>query len=370
MALVASLEIRDLSIRYSTRQVGDREMALLGVSFSVAPGEIVAVIGPSGCGKTTLLRAIAGLERPSHGGVYLESKEVSEGDALMLFQESVLYSHLDVAGNVAFGLRLRGVSTKKALSSIEPILKELGLSELRNRQVDQLSGGERRRVDLGRVLACDPSLILLDEPLSHVDSRASEQLRGSILKALRSRRTAALWVTHQPDEAMGVADRIVVLSEGRLLEDGPCREVYLKPQTLEGARTLGRASINAFDYAELTDALSEAEKKMIPNSWWTPNRGDDSSESLVLACRPEHVQVRLMEEEPNDLADGLRGRIVARRFLGDSERIEIEGPGGVWTSLRPCETPSIVPERGERCVFRVPPQNVMWFEATTGRRVN
>ena len=221
------LGVRDLVVRYDDE--GGTTTAVDGVSLDVAPGEVVALLGPSGCGKSSLLRAVAGLEPVASGAVTWDSVDVAavpvhqRGFGLM-FQEGQLFPHRDVARNVAFGLEMARMPRGGRMRRVEELLRTVGLEGYGRRAVSTLSGGEQQRVALARALAPTPQLLLLDEPLSALDRSLRERLAADVRSALVSTGTTALFVTHDHDEAFTIADRVAVMSAGRLLRvDAPAR---------------------------------------------------------------------------------------------------------------------------------------------------
>nr|WP_255616402.1 ABC transporter ATP-binding protein [Microvirga puerhi] len=225
-----AIDIDRLQVSYGSQQV------LHGVSLSVAPGEFIAILGSSGCGKTTLLRTVAGFQKASGGAIRLFGRDVvdvppEKRGMAMMFQSYALWPHMTVLGNVGYGLRLRGVSKDEIRSRVAAILKMLNLSGLEDRKVTNLSGGQRQRVALGRALAIEPEILLLDEPLSNLDAKVRIQLRSEI-KALQARLGfTAIHVTHDREEAMTMADRIVVMDAGRIAQMGSPKEVYDQPSS-------------------------------------------------------------------------------------------------------------------------------------------
>ncbi|GLZ35606.1 hypothetical protein Lesp02_77930 [Lentzea sp. NBRC 105346] len=209
------LRVSNITVRYG------QTVAVAGVDLSVANGEVVALLGPSGCGKSTLLRTIAGLETPASGSVCWDSLDmgsvpVHKRGFGIVFQDGQLFPHRDVFGNVAFGLRMQGVSRGDRAERISELLKLVGLDGYEHRKVTQLSGGEQQRVALARALAPRPRLLLLDEPLSALDRELRDQLADDLARLLRSSGTTAILVTHDHDEARRIADRVVTMRKGRV----------------------------------------------------------------------------------------------------------------------------------------------------------
>ena len=226
----------------------DGKPALFRVSFDVRPGQIVAVLGPSGSGKSTLLNLIAGLEQPDAGtvrwdGVSLSRVPTHGRDFGLMFQEYALFPHLDVAGNVSFGLRMRGLPSSEQARRVRRVLQLVDLAGYEGRQVDTLSGGERQRVALARSLAPRPRLLMLDEPLGALDRTLRERLLLELPRILNEMGQTALYVTHDQQEAFALADRVVLLNNGRVEQIGSPLEIYRSPRTPFVARFLGLTNL-------------------------------------------------------------------------------------------------------------------------------
>jgi thiamine transport system ATP-binding protein len=206
------LEVREVTVRFGDRTVLD------GADLDLAPGEVVALLGPSGSGKSTLLRVVAGLVDPQQGRVLLDGTDVTgtpthRRGVGLVFQDEQLFEHLDVAGNVAYGLRRRRVSASTRRDTVRELLDLVGLAGFEDRRVVGLSGGEAKRVALARSLAPAPRVLLLDEPLTGLDRELHDRLAADLADILRTRGTTALLVTHDHDEAATVADRVVTIAD-------------------------------------------------------------------------------------------------------------------------------------------------------------
>lgn len=239
----AGLAVRDLVVRYPGSGRGAPEVtAVAGVTLEVPAGEVLALLGPSGCGKSSLLRAVAGLEPPTSGavtwdGIDLAAVPVHRRGFGLVFQDGQLFPHRDVAGNVAYGLR--GLTRDARAARVAELLDLVGLPGYDRRPVATLSGGERQRVALARSLAPRPRLLLLDEPLSALDRSLRERLADDLRRALVATATTALFVTHDQDEAATVADRVAVMSAGRLLQVDAPEALWRRPASREVAEFLG-----------------------------------------------------------------------------------------------------------------------------------
>ena len=239
--------------RVTRRYPGNTEPAVDGVSLSVAAGELVALVGASGSGKTTTLRIAAGYELPDSGRVLLAADGGDTRDITheppqrrgfgMVFQHYALFPHMTVEQNVAFGLEARGVRKKERLARAREALAGVGLDDKAARQVQALSGGEQQRVALARALVIAPRVLLLDEPLSNLDPTLRQTMRDELRATLRSSGVTALFVTHDQEDAFAVADRIAMLSRGRLLQVGSPEDLYHAPATREVAEFVGRAAL-------------------------------------------------------------------------------------------------------------------------------
>ncbi len=210
-------------------------VALHPLDLDIAAGETLVLLGPSGCGKTTLLRLIAGLEAPDAGGrVLFDGEEVTplpieRRHVGMVFQSYALFPNMDVAGNIGYGLRVRGIPRAEAARRVDEMLDMMRLTEFAGRRVDALSGGQRQRVALARAIAPRPRVLLLDEPLSALDARLREQLRQEIDALLRALGITAIYVTHDQGEAMALGDRICAMDRGRIAQIGTGRDLYHRP---------------------------------------------------------------------------------------------------------------------------------------------
>ena len=238
------LRTEELEVRLGGRLVLD------GATFHVAPGETVALLGPSGCGKTTFLRAVAGLQRLNRGRVLLDGQDVTHtpphrrGIGLM-FQDHALFPHRDVAGNVAFGLRMAGVPAGAIARRVEELLELVGLGGTARRSVETLSGGEQQRVALARALAPSPRLLLLDEPLGSLDRPLHERLLGELAELFERLSLSVVYVTHDVAEAFALGDRVALMRDGRIVQAATPDELWARPADEWAARFLGLANVEA-----------------------------------------------------------------------------------------------------------------------------
>ncbi|MGJ7510121.1 ABC transporter ATP-binding protein [Variovorax sp. GT1P44] len=240
---MASIKVRNLVKQFGSTPV------IRGIDIDIRDGEFVALVGPSGCGKSTLLRMIAGLESIDGGEILLDERRINElaprdRDVAMVFQNYALYPHMTVAQNLGFGLKIQGVQAADIARRVEQAAETLGLGELLQRRPRQLSGGQRQRVAMGRAIVRQPQAFLFDEPLSNLDAKLRVQMRTEI-KALHQRLgTTTVYVTHDQVEAMTMADRIVVLKDGRVEQIGAPLELYDRPRNAFVAGFIGSPAMN------------------------------------------------------------------------------------------------------------------------------
>ena len=255
---MAELTVSDLYLQY-----GDNPI-LKGVSMELNRGEVVSLLGPSGSGKTTLLRAVAGLEQPSAGSIRIGERVVFDGaqrieepaerrNLGLVFQSYALWPHKSVYDNVAYGLKLRKVSGTEAAERVKQVLDQLGLGPLAKRLPHQLSGGQQQRVAIARALVYNPPVILLDEPLSNLDAKLREEARAFLRELIVRLGLSALVVTHDQAEAMAMSDRILLLNNGRIEQQGSPQEMYARPHTLFAAEFMGSNNRLAGRVAEVRD---------------------------------------------------------------------------------------------------------------------
>ncbi|HUG49006.1 MAG TPA: ABC transporter ATP-binding protein [Candidatus Limnocylindria bacterium] len=292
--------------------------ALAGVDLTLPPGERLSVLGPSGSGKSTLLRAIAGLEPPTAGRLSWDGRDLAgvpahaRGFGLM-FQDYVLFPHRDVAGNVAFGLRMRGEPPAGQRRRVAEVLAMVGLGGYERREVSRLSGGEQQRVALARALATEPRLLMLDEPLGALDRDLRQRLVADLGRLFAELSLTIVYVTHDQEEALSMGDRVAVMRAGRIEALLPPGELWRAPPSEFVARFLGFN--NLVEPEELPDGRLQTPWGTFPSAPVGP--GADPGASLVLV-RPEGVQ--LSAEGP------LRGKIVARTFRGERVLLRVELP--------------------------------------------
>ncbi len=290
----------------------DGTVALHAMDLSIHPGETLAILGPSGCGKTTTLRLIAGLEQPDSGRVWFGDQDVTalpieRRDVGMVFQNYALFPNLDVAGNIAYGLKVRGVDRREREARCAELLALVGLDGHGRRGIHELSGGQRQRVALARALAPKPRVLLLDEPLAALDAQLRERLRSELDSLLRHLRITAVFVTHDQGEAMALGQRILVMEHGRLAQLATPREIYQQPASAFVAGFVG--NLNTFEVLGRGNQGLKVAGGELP---WA--QGDQPQ---TLYCRPEHLHL-------NPTGGQLQGRLVGQFFQGAQSRLLID----------------------------------------------
>ncbi|MEH3075666.1 MAG: ABC transporter ATP-binding protein [Quadrisphaera sp.] len=299
--------------------------ALDGLDLTIGPGELVALLGPSGCGKTTALRVLAGLERADAGSVVVGGRDLARVPAHrrgmgMVFQAYSLLPHLDALDNVAFGLRLRGVSATERRRRAGEALELVGLSAQAHRFAPQMSGGQQQRVALARALAVEPSVLLLDEPFSALDAKVREQLREEVRRIQREVGTTTLLVTHDQEEALSVADRVGVVRAGRLEQVAVPQELYRRPATPFVAEFVGQVNRVPCEVGSSGAEVLGRRLPLLPGSTTTSGPG-------TALLRPEDVEVA-PEAEDSPGGAGTRGTVVQLVFLGAATRAVVQLDGG------------------------------------------
>lgn len=318
-----------LSVRELTRRF-DEQTAVDGVSFDVGRGELVALVGASGSGKTTTLRMIAGYDFPDGGTITFGGKDITrlppeKRGFGMVFQHYALFPHMSVRDNVGFGLEARGVSKADRMRRANEALANVGLNGKGDRRVQQLSGGEQQRVALARAVVIEPNVLLLDEPLSNLDPSLRQTTRDELRAMLRRVGAPALFVTHDQEDAFAVADRIVLLSKGRVLQIGSPKELYTRPRSSGVASFIGRATLlPAQDRGETADVTIDGVTQQVSISKPLDldlGRGNGAG---FVVLRPESIIV-----VNADQGDGWPGVITGRRFAGAVMVYHITLAGGV-----------------------------------------
>ena len=294
----------------------DGTQALEPATLEIARGETLVLLGPSGCGKTTMLRIIAGLELPDAGGkVLFDGKDmtlvpIERRNVGMVFQSYALFPNMNVADNIGYGLKIRGVAAKERASRVAELVALTNITGLEDRRIDQLSGGQRQRVALARAVAIRPGILLLDEPLTALDAALRDRLRGELNRLLRALGITAIYVTHDQAEAMELGDRVVVMRKGAIVQIGSPREIYFEPKNRFVAEFVGAANVIE---APLADG-----HLMLPGGR-QPVDAAAPLPAAVAMIRPETVGIVEAGTAP------LTGIIDSVSFVGDRQRLVVSG---------------------------------------------
>src|SRR5580658_6491674 len=309
-----SIELRNVSKHFG------RVPAVQDISLTVPEGELIALLGPSGSGKTTVLRLIAGLESPDSGGIFVRGTQVNDlpvqkRNIGFIFQSYALFKHMTVLGNITFGLKIKKWSSERIKARVQDLTTLLDLHGLLERYPHQLSGGQRQRVAIGRALAPGPDVLLMDEPFAAVDAQIRQELRQWLVRLHQDLKLTIVFVTHDQEEAMEVAKRIVIFSKGRIEQIGTPQEVYEKPRNEFVARFVGVLNVLELEVRGGVAHHQELE---------FPAHGLADGQKMRIGFRPYAVQVS------GDSA-AYRYRAVLRRtyFLGIMLRLEMELPSGL-----------------------------------------
>ncbi|MDE3721961.1 ABC transporter ATP-binding protein [Nocardiopsis sp. N85] len=340
-----------------------RTGVLHGVDLEVPDGSLGALLGPSGCGKTTLLRLVAGFERLDAGRISVGDRVLAEGRSNhvrperrgvgVVPQEGALFPHLSVARNVAFGLGRRGRTHRRGRT--EEVLELVGLSGYADRMPHELSGGQQQRVALARALAPEPALVLLDEPFNALDPALRSELREEVRQVLRTAGVTALLVTHDPEEALSIADGVALMREGVIVQTGTPREVYERPGDAGLATYLGETVVIP---GELRSGRVECALGTL-----TPYTGADGPGEGSVVVRPERIVFAVEGEQGAD--EGVPGRIADVTFAGHDSvvHLAVEGTG---TRIKARSHRHPVPEVGARVRIRVSGE-VAFFNGAAAR---
>jgi len=326
-----AVEVDGVSKRFSHRVKGD-VYAARNVRFTAAPGEFVTLLGPSGCGKTTTLRMIAGFEQPDEGRIRFGNDDVTHVPANrrgigFVFQNYALFPHLSVFDNVAYGLEVRGEPARDVAARVGDVLALVGLTGYEHQFSAQLSGGEQQRVALARAIVIHPRVLLFDEPLSNLDAKLRVQMRTDIRELQRRLAITTVYVTHDQEEAMAVSDRIVVMNQGTIVQEGTAEDLYHRPASEFVATFVGRVNLVPGTVVEADgDGATIA---ALGTTFRARARGAlQAGDGAKLVLRPEAIEVVRG-------VDGLAARVVTRTFLGEKVEYQLACGGTSLQAIRP-----------------------------------
>ena len=353
-----SLRVDDVVAAYGNRRV------VHGVTFEVHKGEQLSLLGPSGCGKSTVLRCIAGLETPTSGEIraagrvlYSSSKGVNlspdKRKLSMVFQSYAIWPHMTVANNVKYALTSRGVTGEPARARVREVLRQVGMEEYIDQPATNLSGGQQQRVALARSYAYVPDVLLLDEPLSNLDARLRVNMREELKEIQRSFGATTVYVTHDLEEAMAISDRIIVMRDGVIEQEGTPLDIYNNPQTEFVADFIGAANIFSGEWQRDADGATvfrTGDAAIVASSRNRPQSG--SGKVAIRTVYPNLSPAGSHRQSTNDWP----GRVERTTLLGDTVKYQVSWPGGLLTVLT---TPKEIHDEGTQVTIHIPAEHVV-----------
>jgi sn-glycerol 3-phosphate transport system ATP-binding protein len=331
------------------------------IDLSLADGEMLVIVGASGCGKSTLLRMVAGLERPSAGRIVLDGADIADRDPAardiaMVFQNYALYPHMNVFNNMAYGLRIRGLSRAEITRRVEEAAGLLGLQPLLTRKPRQLSGGQRQRVAMGRAIVREPKLFLFDEPLSNLDASLRVQMRAEIRRLQRRLGVTSLYVTHDQTEAMTLGDRLLVLHQGHKAQLDTPMAVFAAPADTYVAGFIGAPAMNLLPGVQTHGGTAARLQAGLLIPFLDGRRALTDGTALTIGIRPEHLV---------PAAEGLTGQVDLVERLGSESVAHLRMDDGTPLAVK---LPGALPVP-DRLTVAPLPEHIHVFEAAGGRRL-
>ena len=304
-----------------TKSFGDVQV-LQEFNQKFEDGEFITLLGPSGCGKTTMLRLIAGFEKPTSGEIYIGDRPVSGKDNFvspekreigMVFQSYAVWPHMNVYDNIAYPLKIKKTDKKEIEERVNQALKTVHLEQYKDRFPSELSGGQQQRVALGRALVAHPEILLLDEPLSNLDAKLREEMRYEIKEITKKLKITVIYVTHDQIEAMTMSDRIVLINKGEVQQVGTPQEIYSRPANVFVANFVGKVDFMKGKVENGNILLNNSNGQTLPNT-------SSHTKDVIVAIRPENVM----------LADDgeLTGKVFSKFYLGDCNDLRVEVGNG------------------------------------------
>ena len=348
------VRLEHISKIYQDPKTGKEFYAVKDTSLVIEPGSFVTLLGPSGCGKTTTLRMIAGFESPDEGEIYLGDEPINEltpnkRDTAMVFQSYALLPHYNVFDNVAYGLKLRKVPKAEIEPRVKEALELVQIAHLAKRKPNELSGGQQQRVALARAFVIEPSVLLMDEPLSNLDAKLRVQMRTVIKKLQRKLGITTIYVTHDQEEALAISDRIAVMKDGVIMQCGSPTEIYAKPQNPFVAGFIGVSNFLdcTVDKGGVVDIKGELKVKV-------PTKSDYTGHAK-LSARPEQLFFS---------KDGMPGVVQFSTFLGDFIEYEVQLDDGQNLIVNEyTKDTTEVHEDGEKVFLNFDPERISVYKA-------
>jgi putative spermidine/putrescine transport system ATP-binding protein len=352
---------RQLRLDGVSRSFG-ASIALAELNLTIQAGEFIALLGPSGCGKSTALNCVAGLLPLTGGSIWLDQQQIDQLPPErrgfgMVFQNYALFPHLSVRRNVGFGLLMQGAPRKEIRSRVDAALELVQLQAHADKLPGRLSGGQQQRVAIARAIVIEPPLILMDEPLSNLDAKLRLEMRAEIKRIHRDLQRTTIYVTHDQDEALSLADRIVVMNEGRTLQIDTPEELYTKPANLQVARFMGYRNLLALDIEQVKEnrvSLTGSGIRLegVPREPLITGRA-------VAAIRPDDIEVDAseMRQEPIDNVNGLLGQAEMVEYCGREYLVDVLTASGLLLRVRTQRRVVL----GDRLRLAIPAERVLVF---------
>ena len=327
------VELKNINKTFGNYKASDN------VNFTIEQGKLIGLLGPSGSGKTTILRMIAGLETPDSGEIIIDGKVVNDIPASkrgigFVFQNYALFRYMTVFDNIAFGLKIQKKDKKYIKEKVSELVELIGLKGLEKRYPSQLSGGQKQRVAFARALAPNPTLLLLDEPFAAIDAKVRQELRSWLKEMIEKLGVTSIFVTHDQDEAIEVADEIIITNKGRIEQIGTPMEIYQKPQTAFSASFFGQTTV-LDDYTKFKtfDVVEGADKAIV---------------------RPEFIKITKLNEPFRQKASVSVGEVVKTAFRGNNIEVTVKCDGGVINGVRGLEEHAVYHgEKGNVFLYRL-----------------
>ena len=342
-------------------------VAVDDVSFSVEKGKILSLLGPSGCGKTTTLRIISGFEDADEGsvmfsGVDMKGKRPYERNVGLLFQDYALFPHMTVVENVAYGLKHRHYDKARIPARVAEMLSLVKLTGFEDRRPGQLSGGQQQRVALARALATSPEVVLLDEPLSALDAKLRQELRFELKEILSAVHATTIVVTHDQEEAMSLGDRVIVMSAGKIMQEGAPTEIYADPKTRFVAEFIGRSNWFTGPIAPGPNGVAELKTEGGIKLFVPAPEAAANGAIFDVCVRPERIQIDAAPDQPGEQAGGtpvnaLQGTIRDVAHLGADLHFVIEIGGGHLLTVTEQYTGQALEQAGQEVSINFLPQD-------------
>ena len=361
---MASVRLEGITRRFN------RVTAIDDITFTVPDGRFWVLVGPSGCGKSTILRTIAGLEQATSGDLFIGDRCVTEvparqRDVAMVFQNYALYPHMSVADNLAFGLKMRGTAPEAIAPRIEAVARSLDIAHLLDRKPKQLSGGQQQRVALGRAIAREPQVFLLDEPLSNLDAQLRDDTRAELKQLHQRLGITTIYVTHDQVEAMTLADQIVVLNQGQIQQIGSPQSIYNRPQNRMVATFVGNPPMNVLPVTYNGTGFRVGQQVIPCPPLLRAKFSPSPDQRFDLGIRPEQISLAPSEMEGHLMVEVMvveplgRETLIRAKLAGSNPALYL-----TWQA-----SPQVQPQPGDRLLIQFNLEAIFLFDEASGKTV-